>query len=127
MVDLVGDVGNQVSDRIVRDAGEMTDGVESLEVGDLDIPDILADGGDVGDVGTEGAFIEQIRVEADNVKAGSRCSTPVILNRCIRCGPLQVPAYQSQILHCAFPDCQRCSSSVLSRMVSMHCQKPSCR
>ena len=48
----------------------MDDGVEALEVADLDVTDVLAHRRDVRDVRPEGARLEEIVVEAHHVVAG---------------------------------------------------------
>ena len=72
MVDLVGELGVEVAERIVGQAGEMDDGVEADEVGVLDVADVLADRRDVirrAEPVAEGAPLVKVAVEAGHVMA----------------------------------------------------------
>ena len=71
LVDVVGGLRVEVADRVVADRREVQDGVEALEIRDLDVADVLAQRLDLGRRGAEHARGEQIRVEPDDVVAGS--------------------------------------------------------
>ena len=70
LVDVVRRLRIQVADRVIADGGEVQDGVEALEVGDLDVAYVLADGLDLSRLRPEDARGEQIRVESDDLVAG---------------------------------------------------------
>ena len=49
MIDVVGKAGPEIAERIVGERGKMDDRVDALEVGELDVARIFADGRHVGD------------------------------------------------------------------------------
>ena len=57
MIDAVGDVGVEIAERIVRQRGEVDDGVDSVQIAGQNVTHVLADMRHVGDAaaGGEGA------------------------------------------------------------------------
>ena len=70
MVDVVGGLRVEVAERVVADRREVQHRVEAVEVGGLDVADVLAQRGDPGRRVAEHAVLEQVRVEPDDVVAG---------------------------------------------------------
>ena len=71
MIDLVGELRSKIPERIVRQGGQVDDGVEPLEICELDVANILSDMRHLRDIAARGegaAFIE-IAVEADYLMA----------------------------------------------------------
>ena len=69
MVDVVGRLGVEVSDRVVADRGEMDHGVEPDEILAADVPDVGAHRLDPGWRWPERAGGEEVGVEADDLVA----------------------------------------------------------
>jgi hypothetical protein len=77
VVDVEGQLGVQVAERIVRQRGEVDDGVHALEVGARDVAEVLANRRHVGTGPDVGARLEQVAVEADDVVArGAKARAP---------------------------------------------------
>ncbi len=73
MVDVVGDLRCERTERVVRQRREVDDGVETGEVLDPHIADVDGHAGRILRCRTEGAFGEQACVEADDlVTAGEQ-------------------------------------------------------
>jgi hypothetical protein len=70
VVDVVGDVRVEISHGVVRQTAQVDDGVEPLHVAGPQISQVLADAGDVGDTDPEGALLEQVAVQPDQVVPG---------------------------------------------------------
>ena len=68
MVDVVGQLGVEVAEGVVRQRREVHDGVEALEVALDDIAGVLADRRDAH-AGAEAAALEEVDVEADDLVA----------------------------------------------------------
>src|SRR6185295_14559654 len=70
VVDLVGEPHVEVAQGIVREGGEMHDGVEAFEVGGPDGTHVLLEGADRLRPGPEGRSPVEVGVEADDLVAG---------------------------------------------------------
>ena len=70
MVDVVGRLRVEVSDRVVADRGEVDHRVEADEVLALDVADVGPHRLDLGASGAERAGGEEVGVEADDLVAG---------------------------------------------------------
>jgi hypothetical protein len=70
VIDLVRQVRIEISQRIVRERGEMHDGVASAQVGGLDVANILHDGGHLRHAAAERAAVIQVDVHAEHVVPG---------------------------------------------------------
>ena len=72
MVDVVGDPGQQIPERIVRGLGEMHDGIDAFEVACRQPPDVLPDLFEPGYVRFEKRCLIEARVDTDHVVAAVR-------------------------------------------------------
>ena len=70
MIDVVGAGFVQATERIVRERGEVNDGVEAAKIRRLDVADVLANRRHSGQVGAEVAALVEIGVEPGDVVAG---------------------------------------------------------
>src|SRR5262245_57287254 len=70
MIDVVGAVGVEIAQRIIRQGGEMDDRVEAGQGILLDFTKIDAERSDVVEPGTEITAREELGIEADHVVAG---------------------------------------------------------
>ena len=118
----------EVAERIVGDAGQVDDGVDAGQVVDGDVADVAAAGDDGSSaIGPDGAVGEQVAVEADDLwPAFCSSGTMTDADVAVVSGDENSHDY-SQTFQGGSPDSHKDSSSFLSRTVSMHCQKPSCR
>ena len=66
MVYLVGHVGIEIADRVIRDRGQMDNRFEALEISGLDVPHVGADLIDLEPALAEPTALEQARVEPDH-------------------------------------------------------------
>ena len=72
MVDVLGQRRVEIAERVVRQAGEMEDRIEAIEVVHRDVTDVLADRGDtrrLDRVATERRAGVQVCVESDDLMA----------------------------------------------------------
>ena len=69
LVDVVGELGIEVAEWIVRQRGEVDDGVDALEIGRLDVADVPADLGDLGERAGEAALPVVVGVHPDDLDA----------------------------------------------------------
>ncbi len=70
MVDVVGQLRVEVAERIVRQGGEVDDGLEALEMAGLDVPDVEPDAGDLLPAIPEAARLVEARVEPHHLVTG---------------------------------------------------------
>jgi hypothetical protein len=72
MIDLVGEFGPEIPERIVRQRCEMDDSVQPVEIAELHVASVLADVRHLYDAATggEGAALIEITVESDHLVAG---------------------------------------------------------
>ena len=71
MVDVVGELGVEVAQRIVGKGRQVDDGVESVDVSDLDVADVSFDYGHVSERAAERAVPIEVGVQSDHLDAGS--------------------------------------------------------
>jgi len=127
IIDVISQIGVQVAERIVGQAGEMQHGVEAFQLIRLDIPNILSDCGHFDDTVTVRAPLIKIAVEPHDFvtmlqqhrrQYGSDVSQ-MARDQCFH-------AFHSQVFHGGSPFCHICSRMTFSRNVSIHCQKDVC-
>src|SRR5215210_1744157 len=70
MVDLARQLGIQVAERVVREPGEVDDGVETVEQRGLDVAQVDPEGRNLDAVGEEVTALVVEAVEPDDVVAG---------------------------------------------------------
>src|SRR5208283_5918260 len=67
MIDLIGELGIEITQWVVRECGEMHDGVEALQILPCEIAKVLTNTGNLGCRDTEIATGKQIDVQADDI------------------------------------------------------------
>ena len=72
MVDVERARGIDIAQRIVGERGEVHDGIESGEIGRLQIPDVAAPRLEGDHILAERAVLEEIRIHADDAVARGR-------------------------------------------------------
>ena len=70
VVDLVGELGVQVAQWIVGEGGQMDDGIEPAQIGDLELAHILGEGPDRLAPVAEGGAAVEVGVDPDHLVAG---------------------------------------------------------
>ena len=70
MVDVVRELRVEVTERIVRQGGEVDDGFETLEMAGLDVPEIKPDAGDLLPAIPEAARLVEAGVEPHHLVTG---------------------------------------------------------
>ncbi len=82
MIDVVGELRIEIPDRIVRQRGEMHDGIEALEIGPGQVAEVFPNFGDAGRWLAEVAASVKVGIEADHFVPGGTQAWALPPRRC---------------------------------------------